>query len=400
MTRACLPILSAVAMTLASIPAVAQMVVSAKSGVVNFTEGQVLLDNQAVESSVTRYPEMKENAVLRTEAGRVEVLLTPGTILRMGENSTLKLITNRLVDTRVELQSGSAVIEAVQTAKDNNVTVVVKNGAASIAKAGIYRFDTEPAQVKVFRGEAAVEMAGETIPVGAGRMLMLDGSSAAVTKFNAEETDSLDHWSKQRGGLLAMANPSTAKSVLSPGYFTGYGGVGGYDPFMYGGMYGGMMGGMGCNPFWGYNSWYAMYTYVPCSGYFMSPYGFSYFSPRIVGGLFSHPPVGLGAGGARPIGRYYPTVSARSIGNSGIALRSGAMGGRMGSMPASRASGGGMGISMGGTSRGGGGGGMSSASGTGSGAGMGSGGGMSSGGGMGHGGGGAGGGGGHGGGAH
>ena len=44
-----------------------------------------------------------------------------------------------------------------------------------------------------------------------------------------------------------------------------------------------MMGGMGCNPFWGYNSWYAMYTYVPCSGYFMSPYGFSYFSPRIAG---------------------------------------------------------------------------------------------------------------------
>ena len=100
MIRAWLPILSAAAMAWSAIPASAQMVVSAKSGVVNYTEGQVLLNGRAVESSITKYPEMKEDAVLRTEAGRVEVLLTPGVILRMGENTTLKLITNRLVDTR------------------------------------------------------------------------------------------------------------------------------------------------------------------------------------------------------------------------------------------------------------------------------------------------------------
>ena len=105
------------------------MVVSAKSGTVNYVEGQVLLNDQPVESSITKYPDMKENGVLRTGAGRVEVLLTPGTILRMGENSALKMITNRLVDTRVELQSGSAVVEQVETAKDNHVTVVVQSGA-------------------------------------------------------------------------------------------------------------------------------------------------------------------------------------------------------------------------------------------------------------------------------
>jgi len=347
MKPAWLPILSAVAMALASIPAAAQMVVSAKSGVVNYTEGQVLLNDRAVESSITRYPEMKETAVLRTEAGRVEVLLTPGVILRMGENTALKMITNRLVDTRVELQSGSAVVEAVQTAKDNNVTVVVKNGAAAITKAGIYRFDVEPAQVKVFRGETAVEISGQTTLAGAGRMLMLDGSSAAVEKFNAEDTDALDHWSKQRGQLLAMANPSTAKSMLGSGYGSGYfGGYGGY------GGYGGM-GGMGCNPYWGYNSWYAMYTYVPCSGYFMSPYGFGYWSPQTVGRIFNNPPVNSGRRGITSTGRY-PTLGVRS--NS----YSASMSSRSSSSSTASASGSGSGMSRGSGS----GGGMGSASGS------------------------------------
>src|ERR1035438_1405373 len=98
MKRAWLPILSAAATAWGAIPASAQMVVSAKSGVVNYAEGQVLLNDRTVESSITRYPEMKENTVLRTEAGRVEVLLTPGVILRLGENTALKMITSRLVD--------------------------------------------------------------------------------------------------------------------------------------------------------------------------------------------------------------------------------------------------------------------------------------------------------------
>jgi hypothetical protein len=366
MKPAWLPILSAAAMTLASIPAGAQMVVSAKSGVVNYTEGQVFLNDQAIESSIAKYPEMKENSVLRTQAGRVEVLMTPGVILRMGENSTLKMITSRLVDTRVELQSGSAAVEAVQALKDNNVTVVVRNGAATVTKAGIYRFDTEPAQVKVFRGEAAVEISGQTTPVGNDRMLTLDGSTTAVQKFNAEDTDALDHWSRQRGELLAMANPSMAKSMLSSGYLGGYGGgSGGLYSGMYGGGYGGMYGGMGCNPYWGYNSWYAMYTYVPCSGYFMSPYGFGgYWSPMTVGNFFSNPGIfgirrGSTATGHAPTlggssNAFSPSISSRSvatssrsIGASGSAVSMG--GGSMGGM----AGGGGMGHGGGGAGGGG-----------------------------------------------
>jgi hypothetical protein len=368
MKSAWLPILSTVAMAFASLPAAAQMVVSAKSGVVNFTEGSVLLNGQAVESTITKYPDIKENSVLQTQAGRAEVLLTPGTIMRVGENSSMKMITNRLIDTRVELQNGAAVVEAVQTAKDNNVTVVVKNGAVALSKAGVYRFDTEPARLKVFRGEASVEMNGENIPVSTGRMLMLDGSNSSVEKFNADDTDALDHWGKQRGQLLAMANPSTAKSLMSGGY----GGFG-YAGYGMGGLgYGGMgYGGMGCNPYWGFNNWYGMYTYVPCNGYFQSPYGFFFWSPMMVNRFYYNPYAYYGGGGG--FGRYgipsSPGMAVRSTtGNytrMGQAARMG-MGGSSAAMGRSVGTGMGSGGSNGGGSFGGRGGGGGGTAGTGS----------------------------------
>jgi hypothetical protein len=336
-----LPILSAGAMALVALPASAQMVVSAKSGVVNFTEGSVLMNGQAVESSITKYPELKENGVLSTEAGRAEVLLTPGTILRMGENGGLKMISNRLIDTRVELQRGSAVVEAVQSAKDNSVTVVVDKGAVGLAKAGIYRFDTSPARLKVFHGEAMVEMNGNTIPVSAGRMLLLDGSTEAVEKLSTEDTDALDHWSKARGQLLAMANPSTAKGLLSSGYGSGT---------------------YGCNPYWGYNSWYAMYTYVPCRGYFRDPYGFMYWSPMTVQRVYYRPPVNWGNGGGSGFGGFsnYPSAGVNAGGYSssmGSVSSSGGstMGSSMGSVGSTAASAGGGSVGHGGGTAGGGG---------------------------------------------
>src|ERR1017187_7082869 len=113
------------ALALTATPGVAQLVVSAKSGMVNLTEGQVQLDGQSVESSLTHYPDIKEGSVLRTEDGRAEVLLTPGVTLRLGDHASFKMITNRLIDTRLELLAGSAIVEADEINKDNRVTVVV-----------------------------------------------------------------------------------------------------------------------------------------------------------------------------------------------------------------------------------------------------------------------------------
>jgi len=294
-------------------PAMAQPVTSAKSGVVAYLEGKVFLENVRLEFSTVHFPQIKESATLRTEDGRAEVLLTPGVVLRLGENSSLKMITNRLIDTRLELLTGSAVVEADNVEKDTSVTVVCKNGTVGLSKIGIYRFDAEPGRLRVFKGLADVKLGAETVEailVPGGKMLSLAGDTASVEKFDIEDTDSLDRWSSHRGMVLAMANPSAAKSASSrPTFSIGMG------------MGMGMCG-------WVWNQWYGVYTYVPCNGTMYSPYGYRYWSPYTVGQVYYVPPrnpgqYGGGNGGYGSVP--YNTAASSSIGSSGVMNASPAM---------------------------------------------------------------------------
>jgi hypothetical protein len=281
-------------LALAALPATAQPVVSAKSGLVSYTEGKVMMGDQPVEPTVTSFPEVKENAVLRTEEGRAEVLLTMGVILRMGEQASFKMLTNRLIDTRMELLGGSQIVEADEIQKDNNLTLLAKESTVLINKRGLYRFDLEQNRIKVFDGVAAVEKNGQTILVGAGKMLGLDAASTTVEKFDKENTDALDRWAKRRGELLAMANPSSARQVHN----YGCGSTNFANPV-------GMSTTNPCyNPCggWRWNPWYGLVTYIPCGTSIYSPYGYRYYSPYNVMRVYYRPPApvynpGWGGGG-------------------------------------------------------------------------------------------------------
>src|SRR6516164_7360452 len=84
------------------VPALAQSAISTHSGLVYFFDGAVYISNQRLEQKFGRFPDIGEGLELRTEHGRAEVLLTPGVFLRVGENSSIRLLSNKLSDTRVE----------------------------------------------------------------------------------------------------------------------------------------------------------------------------------------------------------------------------------------------------------------------------------------------------------
>jgi hypothetical protein len=187
------------------------------------------------------------------------------------------MVTNRLIDTRLELLTGSAVVEADEIAKDTNVTLVCKDGTVSLSRKGLYRFDAAPARLKVFEGLASAQVAGQNVELAGGKMLGLGGTIASVEKFDKEDTDSLDNWSKRRGELVALANVSAARQVRD----SGCGGVGGFSfvtpvstsqPCL----------ANPCAPSWRFNPWYGMMTYIPCQGSLWSPYGYQYWSPQTV----------------------------------------------------------------------------------------------------------------------
>src|ERR1035438_4697251 len=203
--------LSVAVFALGALPALAQPVISAKSGVVSYVIGKVLVGDEVVKPSETKFTEVKENAILRTEDGRAEVTLTLGAIMRTGDRSSFKMLTNRLIDTRLELLTGSHIVEVAEIQKDNNLTLIAKDATVVITKRGLYRFDVDQSRIKVFDGVLGVTINGQSTLVGAGRML--DTATASVDKFDKEDTDALDHWARRRAELIAMANASSAKQV-------------------------------------------------------------------------------------------------------------------------------------------------------------------------------------------
>jgi hypothetical protein len=93
-----------------------QPVISAHSGVLHSLEGQVPVDGAAIHPKSTEFLDIKPDQVLAIEDGRAEILLTPGVFLRLPENSSARMISNPLADTRLEIVSGSALIESGPTA--------------------------------------------------------------------------------------------------------------------------------------------------------------------------------------------------------------------------------------------------------------------------------------------
>src|SRR5579864_6539626 len=99
-------------LALTGIPGFAQQAISARSGMIHYVEGKAFAGDQQIDEKLGTFPQVKENQVFRTTEGRAEVLLTPGVFLRLGENSSFRMITNRLVDTRVEFLTGSMILES------------------------------------------------------------------------------------------------------------------------------------------------------------------------------------------------------------------------------------------------------------------------------------------------
>jgi hypothetical protein len=281
----------------------AQNVTSAHSGTLHYFEGDVSVDNTPIQSKAGRFSEIKEQSVLHTAQGRAEVLLTPGVFLRVGENSALKMLDNRLVSTRVEILSGTVILESddpQMSIKDSPVTLIYGNYAIQLVKHGLVEIRSDPSQIKVYKGEAVVDSTnGDSTSAGAanehatvreGRLLPF--SAALVTeRFNDKIGDDLYLWARDRSQSLSAANMSSALSLNSNGsaYGNGYVGGSGSGP-------GNWTGG------WYFNPYFNVYTFVPAGGTFWNPWGYGFFSPATISSYYTPSNYWYGGGGSRGAG--------------------------------------------------------------------------------------------------
>ena len=230
--RACLTLLAA---ALLAVPAIGQSVISTRSGVVYYFDGSVYLENQPLESQVGRFPSVPQGAELRTAQGHAEVELTPGVFLRMGDNSSIRMLSNDLANTRVELDAGSAVVDSSQAELSSGtaVTLVFRDWQVHASQAGVYRVDSNPSRVWVLKGEAEVTGAkGQPARVGEGMDMPL-AAALRPEQSTAEPADNLSDWSSGRSDSIVADNSITQQIDADPATQTsGLEGGFSYFPFL------------------------------------------------------------------------------------------------------------------------------------------------------------------------
>lgn len=298
---------AAVLMAMTAAVSSAQSITSAHSGLLHYFDGSVSIDGKPVEYKVGKFSEIKENSVLSTGQGRAEILLTPGVYLRVGENTSIRMLDNRLLSTRVEFLSGSMILESddpMASVKDPAVTVVYKDYQLQPMKFGIFEMTSDPAQMKVYRGQADAVAGVARASVKEGHMLVL--SAALLTeKFDEKQVDDLYLWARDRGAALSAANMASARSLSANGYSQ--------NNLYMGGMYPGLGFNSAYNGGWYLNSGLGMYAYMPYGGMFYSPFGYGLFSPGSIYNFYNPGGYYWYGGGGSPLAGSVPLPVSNSV---------------------------------------------------------------------------------------
>src|SRR5579885_2074202 len=130
------------------------LLASISPGTLNYFEGRASIDGQHLTSKAPGSTSLSPNQVLSTENGKAEVLLIPGTYLRLGDDTSIRMVSPSITDTRFEVQHGEAMLEVDEFHKQNNITVMQNGGTAQIQQKGLYRFNADHDSVAVYDGKA------------------------------------------------------------------------------------------------------------------------------------------------------------------------------------------------------------------------------------------------------
>lgn len=325
-------------------PAAGQSVVSTHSGVVYFFTGAVSIGDERLEQRFGKFPEIGEGRELRTEQGRAEVILTPNVLLRVAENSAIRMLSNKLSDTQVELLRGSAILESNEAGTDTSVKLIRQNWQVRMPQQGVYRIDAAPPLVQVYKGEVEVSARDGKDPVKVKEGESLPLAAVLLTeRSTGVDGDSFKTWAMNRSQAVAADNATAAEITDDPSQFDADGlAVGGYSYFPQG-----VISPLGMNSPYGLSFW-SSYQSMLNSIYFPPYVGYAYggvygwptrggWPVRVgsPGGLHTYRPIGVpwgvGSGAVHPgIGpsrgpvtspvRSYPTVPPAHVGHAPVGV--------------------------------------------------------------------------------
>jgi hypothetical protein len=174
------------------------------------------------------------------------------------------MLSNSLTNTQLALDHGEAMLEVDQIYSQNNIRITQPGADARVVKTGLYDFDANNGQVRVFDGKAIVNAKDHTVTLKKGHELALNNEKVKAEGFNkkevADNNNDLYRWSSLRSEYLSEANVDTAHLYYANGS---------YGPGWWG-------------PGWYWDPWFAGFTFVPGGGFFYNPFGWGFYSPLVV----------------------------------------------------------------------------------------------------------------------
>lgn len=252
--------------------------ISVKAGGVNAVAGRVMVKREGqAPQLLSNQDDLKAGDIVTTGAdSQAEILLNPGSYLRIGEYSEVMLVNNSLDKLLVRLKRGSAIIEA--TGGDDTelrIGLVTDKGKLLIVRRGIYRINAQPeaTELLVRKGRVLIgDLSGQIVK--GGKKITFTGGEPLAAKLTKVDQDEFDNWSRERGKTLARANEK-----LTARLFRSY--VGGNS---YGNWAANSWG------IWAFSPFSRCYTFLPFRFGWASPYGHyygQYYDP--FGGYWSGP---------------------------------------------------------------------------------------------------------------
>jgi FecR-like protein len=257
-----------------------KFVISAQAGGINAVTGRAALraHGNLEWEQLTIKEDLEAGDVVRTGFdGRVEMLLNPGSYMRVGENSEFELADNSLENLEVRLVKGTAILE-VTGADDAEllISITTPHTRLAIVRRGLYRVNVVPGdatELIVRKGRVMLEHSHTKIK--GGNKVVFSSSSFSVAKLekaDRKEQDHLEGWSKDRAKTLAQANSKLSGrmvnaflSSIADWSFSGIGRRSGI---------------------WLYNPTIGSFTFLPFSYGWWSPYGGTYPSFLSGGGSY------------------------------------------------------------------------------------------------------------------
>jgi hypothetical protein len=270
-----------------SLPALASD--SALPGTVNYVEGKVTLGEQSLNAKSVGSTTVEPGQSIATDAGKAEMLLTPGVFVRLSDNSALQLVSGNLTKTEVRLDRGTAMIEVDELHKANDLVVTGNGAQTQLKKTGLYEFDADHGQVLVFKGEADVQEGDRHEKVKGGHELALNDAQLKTTGFNKDKQESSDlyKFSSLRSQYISEASADAAGGYIGSRWAPG----------------------------WSWDPWFSAYTFFPGNGFLYSPFGWGwgFYSPAYIG-YYGYPGYFRGGG-------YYRYGNTRVVPAHGTSAR-------------------------------------------------------------------------------